>query len=211
MPAHHIRFLLARRPALVAIARNRVTSQVRAWGTVLDPDAQDTLDLLVSELVTNSVLHAHGLLITVGVHLERGRLRVEVDDDSAQPPIKAPSGPLEGWEEESGRGGWLIATLAAKHGWEPTHGGKRVWFELAVPEPSRTRARAALMQQTARALRSVRTGSVIRPGCAADPSRPRRDPVTAATSRITGRTPALSLTCENRIGRMPVPRGPLAA
>ncbi len=69
MPAHQIRFLIHRRPRLVAIARNRIAAQVRAWGTVLDPATADTLDLLVSELVTNAVLHPDGLLHDAGHRL----------------------------------------------------------------------------------------------------------------------------------------------
>jgi len=153
MPAYQIRFLIHRRPRLVAIARNRIATQVRVWGTVLDPATADTLDLLVSELVTNAVLHADGLLITVGVQLERGRLRIEVDDDSAVPPNGPANDPLDDWENESGRGVQLIGALAAGHGWEPLHRGKRVWFELLVTEPTRARARAALLRQAVRAVR----------------------------------------------------------
>ncbi|MGA5701230.1 ATP-binding protein [Peterkaempfera bronchialis] len=144
MPAHHTRFLLARRPALVSVARARVCAQVRTWGAVLDPDTWSTLELLVSELVTNAVVHAEGLLIAVGVRLERGRLRIEVDDDSARPPIEAPTGPENAQEDESGRGLQLTAALAEEHGWEPTPRGKQVWFELALPEPPGASAGAAL-------------------------------------------------------------------
>jgi len=216
MPVHQIRFLIPRRPRLVAIIRNRVAAQVRAWGTVLDQDTADTLDLLVSELVTNAVQHAEGLLVTVGVQLERGRLRIEVDDDSTTPPTSTASAPLDGWQDESGRGVQLVAALAAEHGWEPLHQGKRVWFELVVTEPARTRARATLLRRAARAVRRgqhwpIAARSAIRRGSAADPSRPRPDPASVPVPRNGDGSPDRSLTCGNRIRRMSDGHEPIAA
>ncbi|MEY9840507.1 ATP-binding protein [Streptacidiphilus sp. EB103A] len=216
MPAHQIRFLIPRRPRLVAITRNRVAAQVRAWGTVLDQETADTLDLLVSELVTNAVLHTRSLLITVGVQLERGRLRIEVDDDSTAPPTGTASDPLDAWQDESGRGVHLIAELAAGHGWEPLHRGKRVWFELVVAEPTRTRARAALLRRAARAVRRsprwpIAARSVIRRGSVAVPLRPRPDPADALIARRADGSPVRSLTCGDRIRRMLGSQGPIAA
>ena len=216
MPAHQTRFLIPRRPRLVAIVRNRVAAQVRAWGTALDQDTADTLDLLVSELVTNAVQHTEGLLITVGVQLERGRLRVEVDDDSTAPPARPTSGPLDGWQDESGRGIQLVAALAAEHGWEPLHQGKRVWFELVVAEPTRTRARVALLRRAARVVRRgprwpIAARSAIRRGSAPDPSRPWLDPAAVPATRVAGGSPDRSLTCGNRIRRMGSGHEPIAA
>lgn len=214
MPAHQIRFLIPRRPRLVAITRNRVAAQVRAWGTVLDQETADTLDLLVSELVTNAVLHTRSLLITVGVQLERGRLRIEVDDDSTAPPAAPANDALDGWQDESGRGVQLVGMLAAEHGWEPLHRGKRVWFELVVAEPTRTRARAALLRRAARVVRRgprwpIAARSVIRRGSAADPSRP--DPAAAPIARRADGSPDRSLTCGDRIRQMPGGQWPIAA
>jgi anti-sigma regulatory factor (Ser/Thr protein kinase) len=216
MPAHQIRFLIPRRPRLVAITRNRIAAQVRAWGAVLDQETADTLDLLVSELVTNAVLHTQSLLITVGVHLERGRLRIEVDDGSTAPPIGPASDPLDGWQDESGRGVHLIAGLAAEHGWEPLPRGKRVWFELVITEPTRTRARAALLRWAAHLVRRgpnrpIAARAATRRRTAADPSRPEPEPAAAPIARLADGWPDRSLTCGNRMRRVPGGHGLIAA
>jgi hypothetical protein len=57
MPAHQIRFLIPRRHRLVAITRNRIAAQVRAWGDVLDQETADTLDLLAQHLAEAAVRH----------------------------------------------------------------------------------------------------------------------------------------------------------
>ncbi|WP_052441830.1 ATP-binding protein [Streptacidiphilus anmyonensis] len=155
MPAHQIEFLLTRRPRLVAVARRRVAARVQCWGHQLDADTKGTLDLLVSELVTNAVLHATGVMISVRVRLDGQRLLVGVEDDSPEPPgtpAEAVGGDLADWERESGRGLLLIHALAAEHGWEPTARGKRVWFALVLPAAP-TRVRAATVRRAARAVR----------------------------------------------------------
>jgi anti-sigma regulatory factor (Ser/Thr protein kinase) len=153
MPAHQIEFLLTRRPRLVAVARNRVSARVQSWTHQLDEDTKGTLDLLVSELVTNAVLHATGLMISVRVRLDGHRLRVEVEDDSPKPPSWPAGGDLAAGDAEHGRGFQLISALASRHGWRPSSRGKRVWFELILPKPSPVRGRAAHLRRAARKVR----------------------------------------------------------
>ncbi|MDD1063006.1 ATP-binding protein [Streptomyces cocklensis] len=113
-------------------ARRLLRDQMAGWG--VDKDAADVAELLVSELVTNSVRHAcrpTGRLIAVGAELDPDRLlRVEVADASDVPPVlRARSGP----EAEGGRGLVLVAALAADWGTYPRqHVGKVVWFTLAL-------------------------------------------------------------------------------
>jgi hypothetical protein len=60
---------------------------------------------------------------------DRERLRVEVHDPSAEPPVtKAPA-----LDDTEGRGLFLMVALSADAGWHPTAHGKAVWFEL-MPE-----------------------------------------------------------------------------
>ena len=91
------------------------------------PDNLDTALLLVSEVVTNAVLHGRGKAV-LDAHLAPERLEVGVTDDNPVPPE------VQHVEEvlaESGRGMLLVEQLAARWGVEPTaSGGKRVWFEL---------------------------------------------------------------------------------
>jgi anti-sigma regulatory factor (Ser/Thr protein kinase) len=84
-------------------------------------------ELLISELVTNAVLHGQG---EIGVRVcENGDLlRVEVSDAHPDPAVPSmPSG-----EPESGRGLAIIAALSTAWGTSARAGmpGKTVWFEL---------------------------------------------------------------------------------
>lgn len=95
-----------------------------------DAELADTAALLVSELVSNVVLHARTpceLTITrIG-----SRVRVEVRDGSDRLPGKTGQpDPMA----LSGRGMLLVEALSDDHGTEAlAEGGKRIWFELAVP------------------------------------------------------------------------------
>ena len=105
-------------------ARRQVGKMCRGLSTSLAETAQ----LLVSELVTNALVHGRG---AVGLRMSRNDrvVRVEVSDTSAQParPVLHP-----GVEDESGRGLFLVSALANSWGSEPNagDGGKTVWFEL---------------------------------------------------------------------------------
>lgn len=94
--------------------------------------ALDLLDdalLLVSELVTNSVLHG-GPPIVLQVECDSEALRVRVRDGS--PALPRPR--VAGVDAEGGRGMTLVDLLTDTWGVEPVvddHGpGKAVWFQL---------------------------------------------------------------------------------
>lgn len=90
----------------------------------------DTLGLLVSELVSNVVLHAR-TPCDLSISRVGSRLRVEVRDGSSRLPrtVGQPD-PFA----LSGRGMLLVDALSDSHGAEPLEGGgKLVWFELALP------------------------------------------------------------------------------
>jgi serine phosphatase RsbU (regulator of sigma subunit)/anti-sigma regulatory factor (Ser/Thr protein kinase) len=106
----------------VAAARAQVTRRARELG--LEQLAYDA-SLVVSELVTNAVLHGRGCrgLTVTGVP---DGLRLEVRDASRIPPVL-------GWASEhamTGRGLRLISSLAARWGVAPDDSGKVVWVEL---------------------------------------------------------------------------------
>lgn len=86
----------------------------------------DVVQLLVSELVTNAVVHA-GSDVEVAVRLLTGSVRIEVVDRSPTVEL-SPSTP--GDRDESGRGLLLVETLASAWGVEPMERGKSVWFEV---------------------------------------------------------------------------------
>ena len=107
-----------------AQARKYVRERMRAWG--FDPAICDA-ELLVSELVTNSVLHARSSVRVEVVRVERG-VRVAVYDDSPAVPRVRRYGP----DAATGRGMLLVQRIAQRWGVEPCEYGKCVWFEFAV-------------------------------------------------------------------------------
>jgi anti-sigma regulatory factor (Ser/Thr protein kinase) len=83
--------------------------------------------LLVSELTTNVIRHAHSPFSLRADRTASG-VRVEVADESPIPPVVLQPQP---WET-TGRGMLLVSGLADNWGTEQTAGdGKTVWFELA--------------------------------------------------------------------------------
>ncbi|MGN6245829.1 MAG: ATP-binding protein [Motilibacteraceae bacterium] len=119
-----LRATLAADPEQVARARRLVAARLTAWG--LDDEAGEVAVLLVSELVTNAILHGVPPLELVAFPLAGG-LRVEVHDAGDSSPVMRPSAPDVG----SGRGLHLVDALATRWGSERTGVGKSVWFELA--------------------------------------------------------------------------------
>jgi len=114
---------LARDPSSVRHARRVVVSELQ---NDCSEDVVDRARVLVSELVTNALVHGQG---TVFLCIVRGRRRVraEVGDDG--PPL---SGLVA--DEGGGFGARLLEKLADAWGIESTRGdGKKVWFEIAEP------------------------------------------------------------------------------
>lgn len=92
----------------------------------IDGGAADDAELLVSELVTNAVLHARSAM-RVTVDRRDGALRVSVSDRSPVPPRLRDYGP----DAVTGRGMLLVDRLARSWGVERHQDeGKQVWFEL---------------------------------------------------------------------------------
>jgi anti-sigma regulatory factor (Ser/Thr protein kinase) len=90
---------------------------------------RDDACLLVSELVTNSVLHSNqppGSPLHISGFALNGRVRVEVEDRGEGPVRKRAADPVDG-----GFGLQLLDLLAARWGVTHEH-GTRVWFELAA-------------------------------------------------------------------------------
>lgn len=147
MPA--VWFIVPSTSAEVAASRRRVLTEVRSWGVRLDDDTAHTLEVVVSELVSNAVVHAGGILVTVGTYLQRNRLLIEVHDESSQMPQIRTAGD----DEEIGRGLALVAALTRRHGWQATLHGKRCWAELELPKNALSLTRTEVIR---RALRSIR-------------------------------------------------------
>jgi anti-sigma regulatory factor (Ser/Thr protein kinase) len=95
------------------------------WG--LD-ELWDSVELLVSEIVTNAVRYA-GRPITLRL-LRTDVLRCEVGDDAPQLPRMRHAG----IQDENGRGLFLVHRLAQRWGATRLSAGKVVWFELPLPD-----------------------------------------------------------------------------
>jgi anti-sigma regulatory factor (Ser/Thr protein kinase) len=111
-------------PTSVGEARRIVRRLLVTGG---DVDLVDAAELLVSEIVTNAVLHA-GTSIDLRCTLVDHSLLVEVDDGGGQLPS------YRGYDSTvcSGRGLVLLEQLAERWGVIPTFGGKTVWFLVSA-------------------------------------------------------------------------------
>jgi anti-sigma regulatory factor (Ser/Thr protein kinase) len=112
-------------------ARHLVALLLRQWG-VHDQDAVDSATIVVSELVTNVLVHgADGGPVHLALELQDGQLRVSVEDRAPVVPVQRETTEME----ESGRGLGIVAQLAAR--WEvlPLPQGKRVVVDLPLPTP----------------------------------------------------------------------------
>ncbi|MGW7367536.1 SpoIIE family protein phosphatase [Streptomyces sp. NPDC054841] len=116
-------------PERLAIARQQMRDLLHDW---TDEEQVDSAVLMVSEMVTNVLIHTDGDALMVaeaaGEHGGR-RLRVEVSDASDELPHKRRPGE---WAS-SGRGLVLMEMLADLWGVDPRGEGKSIWFELYEP------------------------------------------------------------------------------
>ncbi|MFC5885977.1 SpoIIE family protein phosphatase [Kitasatospora sp. CM 4170] len=111
-------------PTAVSRARRLVRATLAEWGV---EELTDTAELLVSELVTNSVRYASA---PIGVRLTLGEtLLVEISDPLPDPPRERHAAEAD----EGGRGLELVRRLALRWGARAEGMGKVVWFEQALP------------------------------------------------------------------------------
>ncbi|GGU37141.1 SpoIIE family protein phosphatase [Streptomyces lavendofoliae] len=120
---------LPREPRSVGRARELARAQLTAW----DLEALvDTVELLVSELVTNALRYGEG---EIRLRLLRDRTLVcEVWDAGLVQPRRRRARDTD----EGGRGLQLVGLLSAGWGSRRTPRGKTVWFELALPDGDAT-------------------------------------------------------------------------
>ncbi|MGW7817810.1 SpoIIE family protein phosphatase [Streptomyces puniciscabiei] len=125
IPAEHVaEWRLQADPREVRRARRLVRERLIAWGL---PQAVETAELLVSEVVTNAVRHA--VSEPVGLRLVRtDALLFEVTDDEPGLPEMLGAEPYD----ESGRGLRVVSRLAREWGASASGHRKTVWFEQAL-------------------------------------------------------------------------------
>ena len=92
-----------------------------------DDPVGDAAALVVTELVTNAVLHGRAPVRVRAARTDDGAVRVEVEDAGADLPVR----PRRSTEAMTGRGLALVAALARAWGVESSpRGGKTVWADL---------------------------------------------------------------------------------
>lgn len=111
--------------ASASAARRFARAVLHTWRC---EDLAEPTELLVSELVTNAVLHARSdVRMTLRRRLDH--LRIEVSDHSAASPVRRPHSE----EAVTGRGMLLVDMLATSWGVAPPpegEDGKVVWCEV---------------------------------------------------------------------------------
>ncbi|WP_405720765.1 SpoIIE family protein phosphatase [Streptomyces sp. NBC_01537] len=122
---------LALDPREVARARQLTRDTLVRWGF---EDAAETAELLVGEVVTNAVRHAHTRHIELRL-VRADALLCEVADDDHSVPVLIGAGP----QDEFGRGLRIVSRLAREWGASRTAQGKTVWFEQSLPPRGRGR------------------------------------------------------------------------
>ncbi|MER6342956.1 ATP-binding SpoIIE family protein phosphatase [Streptomyces sp. NPDC001595] len=127
-------------PLAPGAGRRLLRTALREWAELGLPGADrvgEDAAVIVSELVTNAVVHA-GTDVELAYRLETetGALVVEVTDrHPARAPRDGDTGPAPAHETpEYGRGLRLVATLAESWGVTYRRGAKTVWARLGGPE-----------------------------------------------------------------------------
>ncbi|PAZ12958.1 ATP-binding protein [Streptomyces sp. SA15] len=120
------RFELAAHPGSPAQARRLTRARLTGWSVC--EDTCDTAALVVSELVTNAIVHTASTRVVCELHDGDDLVRIAVRDEGCAPgePHPSPQRP----EEEHGRGLLLVEALC--HSWGAhEHGpGLLVWAKL---------------------------------------------------------------------------------
>jgi anti-sigma regulatory factor (Ser/Thr protein kinase) len=118
-------------PSAVPCARLHVRQVLWEWGLTT---FGDSVELLVSELVTNAVQISSGTVQDVPVRLWLASDRTQVGvfswDASPLPPVQQDAGD----DAESGRGLMIVQAVSARWGWDftPDLGGKVVWAKVRL-------------------------------------------------------------------------------
>jgi len=117
-------------PERVSVARQQLRERLHGWSS---PDQVDSAVLLLSEVLTNVLVHTDTdalLLAEVTGGDDGRRIRIEVTDAGDDLPHVRRPGELA----SSGRGLVLIELLAHTWGVAPRGRGKSIWFELYETE-----------------------------------------------------------------------------
>lgn len=113
----------------IPAARAFLTRLLDGWG--IPDEVIDDASLLASELMSNAVRHAGGV-VDLQIEADDGLLHVGVHDNSNGTPTVNEAGPTS----SGGRGMWIVQSVAHDWGADPDGSGKTVWFELNLQKPT---------------------------------------------------------------------------
>ncbi|GAA3785839.1 ATP-binding protein [Streptomyces chiangmaiensis] len=111
----------------VGMARRVAAARLRYCGL---GDLVDDATLIVSELVTNAILHSGGHQVTLSMAVRDGWLRISVHDQMpGGPTVRTADG-----DAERGRGLFLVESIADARGggWGTDDDGATTWCALAL-------------------------------------------------------------------------------
>ena len=123
-PHERERIVLAFTPHAPSQARRAITDWAHGRGL---GQVADDMVLVVSELVTNAVMHASPA-VTLEVELGEHEVVLAVEDGTAARPTRR----LSNSASEGGRGMLLVERLSYEHGVRPCPPGKTVWATLQL-------------------------------------------------------------------------------
>jgi anti-sigma regulatory factor (Ser/Thr protein kinase) len=105
-------------------APRQARQALQSWldGVDCEEPVPDVALLVVSELVTNVVMHTASAPVVFAAFNDH-RLRIEVHDRDPHGPVMHPGAAVGGY------GLFILDAICDAWGWEPTEVGKRVWAE----------------------------------------------------------------------------------
>lgn len=120
------RFELAAHPGSPARARRLARARLTGWSVC--EDTCDTAALVISELVTNAIVHTASGVVVCELYDGDDLVRIAVRDEGCAPgePHPSPQRP----EEEHGRGLFLVDALSHSWGAQEHGPGLLVWADL---------------------------------------------------------------------------------
>ncbi|MFI2121835.1 ATP-binding protein [Streptomyces sp. NPDC020299] len=121
------RFELAAHPGSPAQARRLARARLTGWQVCAD--TCDTAALVISELVTNAIVHTASSRVVCELHDHDDTVRIAVQDEGCAPgePHPSPQRP----DEEHGRGLLLVDAMCRAWGAQELGSGLLVWAELS--------------------------------------------------------------------------------
>ncbi len=120
------RFELAAHPGSVAQARRLAQARLTGWSVCAD--TCESAALVISELVTNAIVHTASSRVVCELHDHDDIVRISVSDEGCAPgePHPSPQRP----DEEHGRGLFLVDALCRAWGAQEHGPGLLVWADL---------------------------------------------------------------------------------